>query len=141
MRLRAWVSLCALAPPRCYHQVTSCGFSPPARRGDFPEPHRRHEHRCNERARILIIDVFHGYRRELVSGLLPAMSTFLHCSIPMVCALSWDASQLGCSRHDFLELQMPAIVASVSSPARRLVLEHRTGWSLVARTASCSTLR
>jgi hypothetical protein len=75
--------------------------------------------------RIPIVDVSRRHRRKLTLGLRKATATILlSCSVTVIVP-GRDADQAGDTHHDFLELQVLALIALPAPPAW-LVPGHRT---------------
>ncbi len=63
-----------------------------------------------ERVKVPVVTVMREHTRPLLLGTVSAMATFVLFYLMTVFALSWGTSALGYSRHDFLVVQLIAVV-------------------------------
>ncbi|RJG02143.1 MFS transporter [Noviherbaspirillum sedimenti] len=63
-----------------------------------------------ERVKVPVLTVMRDHTRPLVLGTVSAMATFVLFYLMTVFALSWGTSALGYSRHDFLVVQLFAVL-------------------------------
>jgi metabolite-proton symporter len=64
----------------------------------------------HERVKVPALTVISDHTRPLILGTVAAMATFVLFYLMTVFALSWGTSSLGYSRHDFLVVQLFAVV-------------------------------
>ncbi len=80
-----------------------------------------------ERVKVPALDVMRNHTRPLVLGTVSAMATFVLFYLMTVFALSWGTSALGYSRHDFLVVQLIAVVFFALTIPASAVLADRHG--------------
>ncbi len=80
-----------------------------------------------ERVKVPALAVMRDHTRPLVLGTVSAMATFVLFYLMTVFALSWGTSALGYSRHDFLVVQLIAVVFFGLTIPASAVLADRHG--------------
>jgi metabolite-proton symporter len=80
-----------------------------------------------ERVKVPMLVVFRSHARELVLGILIALSTFVLFYLMTVFALSWGTTALGYSRQQFLILQLFGILFFAATIPVSAVLADRHG--------------
>lgn len=64
----------------------------------------------NKRVKVPVVEVFRHHTRALVLGTLAAMATFVLFYLMTVFALSWGTSALHYTRHEFLRIELFAVL-------------------------------
>jgi len=64
----------------------------------------------NKRVKVPVVEVFRRHTRALVLGTLAAMATFVLFYLMTVFALSWGTSALHYTRHEFLRIELFAVL-------------------------------
>jgi metabolite-proton symporter len=80
-----------------------------------------------ERVKVPMLVVFRSHARELVLGILIALSTFVLFYLMTVFALSWGTTALGYSRQQFLIIQLFGILFFAATIPVSAVLADRHG--------------
>lgn len=78
-----------------------------------------------ERVKVPVVTVFREHSRALVLGTVIAMATFVLFYLMTVFALSWGTTALGHSRHEFLLLQLFAVLFfALTIPVSALIADR-----------------
>jgi metabolite-proton symporter len=80
-----------------------------------------------ERVKVPVVAVFRDHSRALVLGTVIAMATFVLFYLMTVFALSWGTTALGHSRHEFLLLQLFAVLFFALTIPISAVMADRRG--------------
>lgn len=79
-----------------------------------------------ERVKVPVVAVFRDHSRALVLGTVIAMATFVLFYLMTVFALSWGTTALGHSRHEFLLLQLFAVLFfALTIPVSAIMADRR----------------
>ncbi len=94
----------------------------------------------HQRVKVPVVTVFRDHTRALVLGTLAAMATFVLFYLMTVFALSWGTSALKYSRHDFLQIQLFAVLFFALAIPVSAVLADRYGRRLTLILVSAAIL-
>lgn len=70
----------------------------------------KHALEQNKRVKVPVVEVFRHHTKALVLGTLAAMATFVLFYLMTVFALSWGTSALHYTRHEFLRIELFAVL-------------------------------
>jgi len=78
-----------------------------------------------EQVKVPMLSVFRSYKKELISGILVCLATFVLFYLMTVFALSWGTSALGFSRGKFLLMQLFCVsFFAITIPISAVLAEH-----------------
>ncbi|RZI82147.1 MAG: MFS transporter, partial [Rubrivivax sp.] len=92
----------------------------------------------HQRVKVPVVTVFRDHTRALVLGTLAALATFVLFYLMTVFALSWGTSALKYTRHDFLVIQLFAVLFfALAIPASALLADkHGRRGTLIVISAA-----
>ena len=90
-----------------------------------------------ERSRVPMLEVFREYPKNLVTGILSSLATFVLFYLMTVFALSWGTTALGYTRSSFLVIQLIGVIFfAVTIPISATVAERGRRQTLIWVTAA-----
>jgi metabolite-proton symporter len=90
-----------------------------------------------ERSRVPMLEVFREYPKNLVTGILSSLATFVLFYLMTVFALSWGTTALGYTRSSFLVIQLIGVIFfAVTIPISATVAERGRRQTLIWVTSA-----